>query len=305
MTATGHLSDGGLSGRDWVAALPADMTGQQAILGRLLDLCDADESIRWLSIACSVSRGAGDGLSDLDIGIGVRAADGEFDAACEHVHRAVDGLGELVESFAHQLPRVPFPHVRIFAQYADRCQIDLVVAPAAAEFGKIPHVVTLYDPDGTAPPRAGEDEPPTPAQVREWAFLGWSALADLGKYLRRGSLWEAYGRLGAARDQAFAVQAAAGRVPQAQYGLTSILDFAPATLEAEMAETVAGLDLAAILAAARRLARLLEEAGGRLDPARRAAFPAAMGRFIRADLDGLAAQWAAAGGPHMGAPARA
>jgi hypothetical protein len=26
-----------------------------------------------------------------------------------------------------------------------------------------------------------------PEQIREWAFLGWCALADLGKYVHRGS----------------------------------------------------------------------------------------------------------------------
>ena len=46
--------------------------------------------------------------------------------------------------------------------------------------------------------RPGDAEPPaayavTGEQVREWAFLGWCALIDADKYLRRGSLWEADG----------------------------------------------------------------------------------------------------------------
>jgi hypothetical protein len=279
-------------GRDWVAALPPELAGQKAILGRFLDLCQADERIRWLSIACSVARGAADELSDLDMGVGVAAPEGELAAAFERMHRDVTGLADLVDSFAHQLPGVPFPHVRIFAQYADRCQLDLVVAPAAGAFTKARNVVTLYDPDGTAPLAAAAEEP-TPEQVREWAFHGWTALADLGKYVRRGSLWEALGRVHEAREQTWRVLAAAGGVADARYGITSILDFAPGTVPAGMAETVAGLDAGEILAAGRRLAGLLAEAGEGLSPELRAVFPDAMGRFVRADLK------------KMGAPARA
>jgi len=32
-------------------------------------------------------------------------------------------------------------------------------------------------------------------QIRDWTFLAWIALADTGKYLRRGSTWEAHHRL--------------------------------------------------------------------------------------------------------------
>jgi hypothetical protein len=133
------------------------------------------------------------------------------------------------------------------------------------------------------------------AAAREWAFLGWCALADLGKYLRRGSLWEARARLEEARVQLWKLQAAAGQVAQPQHGLTSILDFAPGLVAPEMAATVAGLEPAALLAAAQLVARLLSEAGAGLRPEQRAALPAAMARYITADLAGL----------ELGAPARA
>ncbi len=180
--------------------------------------------------------------------------------------------------------------MRIFAQYADRCQLDLVVLPAAPDIG-VPSSVALYDPDGLVAVPAPEVPPPAPAEIREWAFLAWAAVADLGKYLRRGSPWEALARLNEARAQAWKVLAAADRVPQARYGITSILDFAPGTVPAAMAGTVAGLDAAGLLAAGRRLAALLTEAGQRLDEASRAALPGAMASFITADLDRLAADW--------------
>jgi hypothetical protein len=294
MTATTQNAAGpGRGGRDWVAALPAELAGQRAILGRLLDFCAADPRARWLVIGCSLGRAEADRLSDLDLAVGI--ADGaDFEAACADVRRAVDGLGDLVESFQHRLPEVAGPHARIFAQFADRCQVDLVVLPDSVDAGSIPNVVVLHDPDGRV---TIADKPATvpPEQVREWAFLGWCAVADLGKYLRRGSLWEARGKLEEARAELWKLQAAAGRVAQPQYGLTSILDYAPGRIDPEMAATVAGLEPAALLAAARHLARLLSEAGDGLDAEQRAALPAAMARYITADLAGL----------EMGAPARA
>jgi hypothetical protein len=54
-----------------------------------------------------------------------------------------------------------------------------------------------------------------------------------------------------------------------------------------MAGTVAGLEPAGLLAAGRELARLLAAAGAGLDAAQRAALPAAMARYITADLAAL------------------
>jgi hypothetical protein len=189
MTATGH---------DWVEELPAELAGQRAILRRLLAACESDQAIRSLVIACSVGRGAGDRLSDLDMGIGV--SDDDFESALSNVRRAVDDLGDLVDSYCHQLPGLTIRHERIFAQYADRCQVDLVVFPASEVVGPVRDQVVLYDPDRdvTSSP---QEQAVTPQQVREWAFGGWCALADLGKYLRRGSPWEALQRLNEARDQ--------------------------------------------------------------------------------------------------------
>ncbi len=83
------------SGLDWIDDLPPELAGQQALLRGLLALCDADDRIRWLVIGCSLARGAGDRLSDLDMAMGIR--DGDFDAARPGLRRAVDGLGELIE----------------------------------------------------------------------------------------------------------------------------------------------------------------------------------------------------------------
>jgi hypothetical protein len=275
-----------LRGRDWIGQLPAELAGQRAILEGLLDLCEADESIRWLVIGCSLARGAADRLSDLDVAMGVR--DEEFGPVTAEVRRAVGRLGDLVDSYHHQLPGVTATHERIFAQYADRCQLDLVVFPASVRGGSVPGVVVLYDPGAVLVVADGQ-RPVTPEQVREWAFRGWCALADLGKYLRRQSPWEALERLQEARSQLWQLAAAAGDVPDPQYGLTSILDFAPGQIPAGMQDTVADLDPARLLSAARRLAALISETGRRLPADQRAALPDAMASYITGDLASLAA----------------
>ena len=298
-STSGPSAGTGTGGREWVAALPAELAGQRAILTRLLDHCAADPRVTWLAIGCSLGRAAADRLSDLDLAAGLAPAG--FDATLADLRRAVDGLGDLVETLQHHYPGATGPYTRIFAQYADRCQVDLVVMADSEDVGTVPNLVVLHDPGDRLTIRDATD-PVTPDQVREWAFLGWCALADLGKYLRRGSRWEARSRLEEARAQLWKLQAAAGGVAQPQYGLTSILDFAPGRVaEREMAATVAGLEAGALLVAGRNLARLLAEAGAGLDPGQRAALPAAMARYITADLAGLAAEL----GPDMGAPARA
>ena len=225
-------------GLDWIDDLPPELAGQQALLRGLLALCDADDRISWLVIGCSLARGAGDRLSDLDMAMGIR--DEDFEAARPDLRRAVDGLGELVESYYHQLPGLAQAHERIFAQFADRSQVDLVLFPASVPGGSVPDVVVLYDPDDRLV-TAAERKPVTSGQVREWAFGGWCALADLGKYLRRGSTWEALARLNEARAQLWQLWAVTLDVPDPQYGLTSILDFAPGQVPASFEGTVADL----------------------------------------------------------------
>lgn len=269
-------------GLDWIDDLPSELAAQRGLLRGLLALCDADDRISWLVIGCSLARGAGDRLSDLDMAMGIR--DEDFEAARPDLRRAVDGLGELVESYYHQLPGLTQAHERIFAQFADRSQVDLVLFPASVPGGSAPNVVALYDPDDRLE-IAGERKPVTSGQIREWAFGGWCALADLGKYLRRGSTWEALARLNEARAQLWQLWAVTLDVPDPQYGLTSILDFAPGQVPASFEGTVADLDPGRLLDAARRVAALLHEAGERLPDDQRAVLPGAMARYITADLE--------------------
>jgi len=284
-------------GARWPEELPAGLAAQRDLLCGLLAFSQADPDVKWLVVGCSLARGAGDWLSDIDAAVGV--VDEQLPAAFPRVRSAVDGLGELVESFHHQLPGLALTHERVFAQYADRSQLDLVVYPATVFAGSIPNVVVLYDPeDLLAVPAAGAPAAVAPdagapdagalvavptEQVREWAFLGWCALADLGKYVRRGSGWEALERLHEARAQLWQLWAAVRGVPQPQYGLTSVLDYA-AVLPDGIEETVSGLDVGSLLAAGLRVAELLGEVGGQLGDEQRAVLPSAMGSFVLSDL---------------------
>jgi hypothetical protein len=273
-------------GRAWIDDLPSELDGQKVIMRKLLEASAADERVRWLVIACSLGRDAGDSLSDLDMALGVRDAD--LEAALPDIRTVCDGLAELVESYHHLLPNVAGPHERIFVQYADRCQLDLVVFPASTAIGSVRNLVILYDQDD----QIVVSTPATDVsaeQVREWAFRAWCCLADSGKYLRRGSLWEALKGLNEARDQFWCLWAAAHGVPDARYGITSVLDYAPGTVPEAAEGTVAELDAARLLAAAQRLACLLTGIGPQLTPEHRAVLPSAMGRFITDDLDSLAA----------------
>ena len=275
-------------GRAWIDRLPGELAGQQAIMRRLLTFSEADPDVCWLAIGCSVARGAGDRMSDLDMGIGVREE--VYAAARDRIRLAADGLGDLVESYHHQLPGVPPPHERVFAQYADGCQLDLVILPAVLPGGPLPRTVMLYDRDGqsAAAVAAPTEAPgPGPVQLREWAFGGWCALADLAKYVRRGSVWEALDRLHEARTQLWRLHAAASGIADPQYGLTSVLDFAPEDIPAGIEETVAGLSLPSLLAAARQAARLLTATGQRLPAEAQAALPQAMARYVTQLLDSI------------------
>lgn len=271
--SSGGPAPGSGDGRQWLAEMPAVLQRQRTLLERLLELCENTPEVSSLSVGCSLGRGAGDALSDVDAAIGVDAPTGESGA--DRVLRAeaavleVELDGEAPVGVLRDRVGSPDRFVRrVFVQLADGVQLDLaIMAEAEVRRGdSAPDFVSLYR--SRAPRHGGGDDggfrtssrsalAATGDQVHDWAFLGWVALADLAKYLERGSLWEAYQRLNDVRDRIWSLWAAARGATYPWHGLSQVLDHDPADLPPRIDATVAGLEHDDISRAAREAVELL------------------------------------------------
>jgi hypothetical protein len=247
----------------WLSALRARLPGHAALIDALVATCRGDDRIRVLELQCSIARGAGDELSDLDLGMAVR--DEAWVAVADELPDRLRRIATTVDLLAHGIPEWGSrPHRRIFVQYADGRQIDLVVQPASVIQGRVPGAIVLYDPDGLlAEERVVGVATATLGDVRTWELLGWESLANVAKYLQRRSAWEALARLTEARDLALRLWAAAEEVPYPLFGLTSLLDADPPRLPDGLDATAARADLDELAAAARACAGLLRTASAR------------------------------------------
>jgi hypothetical protein len=262
-----------IEAREWLADLPQRLDAQRRIMTRLLDLCVAEPAARVFLVGCSIGRGAADELSDVDCYIGSNAE--ATDEVVAAVHAALPEMGDLVDVLDHSYHGL----TRTVAQFGGCVQLDLVVAPVI-EGHKVDEVV-LYDPDGRMKTvRVPDADIVTPALVREWTFLGWEALANLAKYLRRGSLWEALARLDAARDGIWALWAAARGARYPAFGLSQVLDRDPGDLPDGIEATVAGLDAAELRAAAIAAGTVLEQVSARAARVHGGVLPGAMARHV-------------------------
>jgi hypothetical protein len=258
----------------------------------LLDRCETWPLATLLLVGCSLGRGAADALSDVDAGLGIAAPPGEAGADAvatveELVVAALPELGELVDVLRQRTGPADQWVRRIFAQFADGAQLDLAVLAAAGieqrrHNGGAPDFVVLYQRHAAAAADgvARSAYAVTGEQVREWAFLGWCALIDADKYLRRGSLWEAHNRLHEARQHIWALWAAAQGAMYPWHGLSQVLDHDPGDLPPGIEATVAGLDAAGLRRAVRASADVLatvSEAAAAVHPA---ALPATMATYV-------------------------
>jgi hypothetical protein len=214
---------------------------------------------------------------------------------------ALPDLGPLVDVLRHRTGTADQYARGIFAQFADGTQLDLaVVAQADIEIrcrrGGAPDFIPLYQvsglPDSEAPDARAlacgaqpGAEPPaayavTGDQVREWAFLGWCALIDADKYLRRGSLWEAHNRLHQARHHIWALWAAAHGALYPWHGLSQVLDHEPDNLPPGIESTVASLDIAGLYRAARASTEVLATVSAAAARRHPADLPTAMAAYV-------------------------
>lgn len=191
--------------------------------------------------------------------------DGAWESVADALPNQLERIAPTVDLLTHTIPEWgTSPHRRIFVQYRDGRQIDLVVQPVRAATGRVPDAVVLYDPDG----RLAEERVPRVAaasivDVRDWELLGWESLANAAKYLERGSAWEALARVTQGRDLALRLWAVAEGVPYPLFGLTSLLDAEPPRLPDGLDATSARADLIELAAAARACAVLLRDASAR------------------------------------------
>jgi hypothetical protein len=272
--------------------------------------------VRSLLVGCSLGRGAADALSDIDAALGVDAERGQAGAdrvgtAEGMVVAALPELGPVVDVLRHRTETADQLNLRIFAQFADGTQLDLaVVAQADIDIrrraGGAPDFVPLYrasvlpdSPALNAEALAGREQPGcaqpgdaqpggeplaafavTGDQVREWAFLGWCALIDADKYLRRGSLWEAHNRLHQARHHIWALWAAAHGALYPWHGLSQVLDHDPDSLPPGIEATVASLDTADLYRAARASAEVLAVVSAAAARRHPADLPTAMAAYV-------------------------
>lgn len=232
--------------REWISRFPRAVAPQAAALLRLLEAVEADPRIRALEIKGSIARGAADKHSDLDTRLWI--ADDEYDAALADLPSLARAVGKTLD-ILFETPGSPF----LFVQFADGVQLELSTRRVSQAKGRIAGEVVLLDRDGLLQ-HLYEPEPPW--DINLWSGWAWMHLFDVDKYLRRGSLWKALLKLEEARTLLLRHHAAEIRVPDPEFGLTSILDF-DGTLPARLEETVAGLDAADLRRAAYVCAELL------------------------------------------------
>jgi len=244
----------------WLDDLRGRLPRHAELIDALVAICAADDRIEVLELQCSIARGAGDELSDLDLGLAVR--DQDWEAVAAELPDRLRSISGTVDLLDHTMPEWGTrAHRRIFVQYADGRQVDLVVQPASNLAGRVPGAVVLYDPAGRlATERRPASIAATADDLRAWEMLGWELLANVAKYLARGSAWEALERLNDARGMALRLWAAAEGVPYPLFGLTSLLDAEPQRLPDGLESTVSGLEPDALRRAAVACGQLLRHA---------------------------------------------
>jgi hypothetical protein len=268
----GRMDDG------WLDTLPAELGRQWRVLRSLLDFCIADGDARWFTVSCSLARGAGDELSDVDCGIGV--IDGTVGDSTGRIFEHLTKNTEIVDVLRQSWGSAAAPGVRLFVQFADGAQLDLVVMNASLRAGRAPDEVVLSDPDGLlATSFTPSPDRVTAEQIHEWTFLAWIALADANKYLVRGSVWEAHNRLHEARDRIWALWAAAKAARYPVFGLSQVLDRDPNDLPPGIEATVADLDPVRLRAAVLASGQVLELTSRLAASAFGARLPTAMAEY--------------------------
>lgn len=276
----------------WLSTFGPEMDRHREAIAAFAQLCADNRAVSSFSVGCSLGRGSGDELSDIDAAVGVSTVRGSAGAAdVQDVEAWVLGtlpaLGEVVDVLRTGSNSTDFVIRQVFVQFTDGLQLDLAViaedevrrGEAAPDF--VPVVWRESALNSTAGPSTYEV---SPEQIREWSFLGWRALLDADKYLRRGSVWEAHQRVHEARDRIWMLWAAARGAAYPWHGLSQVLDDSPDLLPPNIETTVAGLDADDLRRAVIAAAQVLEDSSAAAGTAWNARLPSALADYTRQTL---------------------
>lgn len=249
-----------MSGHDEVFPSASDLPAHSNLVDALRREVEAAAAWRWLELSCSLASGRGDQFSDIDVHIGHELPVEELASRGSDL---VHAISSTIDVLVHADEAWPPGILRFAAEYQNGVQLDLVLMPSTRKPGLPDGAIALVDKDGLlaqnwTPPVATA----TAEQAREWAMLGWWALSNTAKYLRRRSLFEAVESLNEARHHALRLFAVAHRVPYPSFGLVTLLDFEPFDLPDDLLSTFSlPNDPAAVLRAALAVADLLDSVG--------------------------------------------
>jgi hypothetical protein len=246
----------------------ADPGSVSELLGSIERWAGATEWCRWLELAGSLGRGAGDELSDIDAGIGVDLEALSYDQARSAALAAARTFAPVSDELIQALGTEAEPRDHLIVQYGDGRQLSLVVMDARARPGLPPEARAVLDRDGTlARPWRPAVYEADAAVRREWAFLAWISLGDCARHLVRGRRWRAVAALQEARAETWKLIAAELGVGYPGFGSVSV-DSAGLAPPPELEHSLPGdLRPESILAAADALARTLAPLSRELDVA--------------------------------------
>ena len=88
--------------RRWLAAMPANVSGQRRVLESLISAAEGQPAFRWLELGGSLARGAGDELSDIDAGLGV--ADDSWAEGLAEAAAAARAASPVTDAFRQRFP---------------------------------------------------------------------------------------------------------------------------------------------------------------------------------------------------------
>jgi hypothetical protein len=179
---------------------------RDSLLERVLSLGEQDARIVAGAVVGSLAVEAGDRFSDLDLTFGVANGSSVADVLDDWTRTLSDEV-DAVRLVDLERGRTTY---RVFL-FPDALQLDLSMTPAADFRPAGPRFRLLFgetapgEPDGSAPPSAGELFISTPANPED--IFGWGVVYALHARacIGRGRVWQAEHYVGAVRDHALSL----------------------------------------------------------------------------------------------------